>query len=170
MKAKILVAEVPFAASLIDVLGDILRDEAVCEEHDCSCFAPKSRVERKPIFEAPRFSEPTTTCGCRHTPINGWGIAGKPADENKVFGACFKIDEPSIESYAFGDEWKFESDKEAFDRFVDAGEDCVARGLARPEGVTEHRVQAIRKRIQDGPAFPHETGGRELIGESHIWR
>lgn len=165
MKAKILVAEVPFAASLIDVLDDILRDEAVCEEHDCSCFTPKSRVERKPIFEAPTFSEPTTTCGCRHTPINGWGIAGKPADENKVFGACYKIDEPCIESYAFGDEWKFESDKEAFDRFVDAGEDCMARGMGKKTDAPIHKVNAIRKRIEDGPVF-----GVDLIGESHIWR
>lgn len=173
MKAKILVAEVPFAASLIDVLNDVLNDEAVCEARKCRdfnsrpTFTSTTRVSR---FEAPSFSAPTTTCSCRTAPRPEWGIAGEPADEDKVFGACYKIDEPRIESYAFGDEWKFESDKEAFDRFVDAGEDCVARGLVRPEGVTEHRVQAIRKRIQDGPAFPHETGGRELIGESHIWR
>ena len=160
MKAKILVAEVPFAASLIDVLDDILRDEAVCEEHDCSCFAPKSRVERKPIFEAPTFSEPTTTCGCRPTPRPEWGIAGEPADENKVFGACFKIDEPRQESYAH--RWQFESDHEAFDKFVSAGEDCVARGLAKKSDAPIHKVNAIRKRIEDGPVF-----GVDLIGESH---
>ena len=122
MKAKILVAEVPFAASLIDVLDDILRDEAVCEEHDCSCFAPKSRVEREPIFEAPTFSEPTTTCGCRPTPRPEWGIAGKPADENKVFGAAYEIDEPRQEDYSH--RWQFESDHEAFDKFVS----CVRPG------------------------------------------
>lgn len=153
MKAKILVAEVPFAASIIDVLNDVLNDEAVCEARKCRDF------NSRPTFTS------TTTCGCRPTPRPEWGIAGKPADENKVFGACYEIDEPSIESYAFGDEWKFESDKEAFDRFVDAGEDCIARGMGKKSNAPKHKVNAIRKRIEDGPVF-----GLDLVGESHIWR
>ena len=168
MKAKILVAEVPFAASLIDVLDDILRDEAVCEARKCRDFNSRPTFTSTPRvsrFEAPSFSAPTTTCSCRTAPRPEWGIAGKPADEDKVFGACFEIDEPSIESYAFGDEWKFESDKEAFDRFVDAGEDCIARGMGKKSNAPKHKVNAIRKRIEDGPVF-----GLDLVGESHIWR
>lgn len=165
MKAKILVAEVPFAASIIDVLNDVLNDEAVCEARKCRDFNSRpsftststTRVSR---FEAPSFSAPTTTCSCRTAPRPEWGIAGKPADENKVFGACYEIDEPCAEQYAH--RWQFESDHEAFDKFVSAGEDCIARGMGKKSNAPKHKVNAIRKRIEDGPVF-----GVDLIGESH---
>ena len=166
MKAKILVAEVPFAASIIDVLNDVLNDEAVCEARECDCFNPRptfTSTTRVSHFEAPSFSAPTTTCSCRHTPLNEWGIAGRPADENKVFGAGFEVDEPRQENYAH--RWQFESDHEAFDKFVSAGEDCIARGMGKKTNAPIHKVNAIRKRIEDGPVF-----GLDLVGESHIWR
>ena len=163
MKAKILVAEVPFAASIIDVLNDVLNDEAVCEARKCRdfnsrpSFTSTTRVSR---FEAPSFSAPITTCSCRTAPRPEWGIAGRPADENKVFGAAHEIDEPRQEDYSH--RWQFESDHEAFDKFVSAGEDCIARGMGKKSNAPIHKVNAIRKRIEDGPVF-----GVDLIGESH---
>ena len=170
MNAKILVAELPLGTSIFDVLNDILDAGCVTakrtKKNSCNCDCTTSR-----------FSTPTSTCDFKTRtrepmgePIGAWGIGGTPMDNSKRFGAAFHVDEPRIDDYEIGDEWKFASDKEAFDRFVDAGEDCAARGMLRPEGVTEHRVNAIRKRIIDGPAFPFETNGAELIGESRIWR
>ena len=161
MKAKILVAEVPFAASIIDVLNDVLNDEAVCEARKCRDF--NSRPTFTSTTRVSRFEAPTTTCGCRPAPLPEWGIAGESADENKIFGADFEIDEPRIESYAH--RWQFESDHEAFDKFVSAGEDCIARGMGKKSNAPKHKVNAIRKRIEDGPVF-----GLDLVGESHIWR
>ena len=158
MKAKILVAEVPFAASIIDVLNDVLNDEAVCEARKCRDF--NSRPTFTSTTRVSRFEAPTTTCGCRPAPLPEWGIAGESADENKIFGADFEIDEPRIESYAH--RWQFESDHEAFDKFVSAGEDCIARGMGKKSNAPKHKVNAIRKRIEDGPVF-----GLDLVGESH---
>ena len=164
MKAKILVVNLPFGDSVVDALNDIIDDieDARVEKHHDWCGCEEEFIPREPTRKP-------WDCSCTR-PLQPWGIAGKPADKNLRFGAGFNINEPTIDSYAIGDEWKFESDKESFDRFVEAGNDCVARGLAAPEGVTLHKCNAIRKRIQDGPAFPHEVGYNELIGESHIWR
>lgn len=49
------------------------------------------------------------------------------------FGAGFEIDEPRLEDYT--DRKKFEDDLAACNRFVEAGEDCVRRGLEKPEWV-----------------------------------
>lgn len=49
------------------------------------------------------------------------------------FGAGFEIDEPRPQDYT--DKKKFEDDLAAYDRFVEAGEDCVRRGLEKPEWV-----------------------------------
>ena len=94
--------------------------------------------------------------------INPWGVSGTPADENLKFGAAFEVDEPRSQDYT--SRWEFEDDHEAFDRFVEAGEDCVARGLARPEGVVAHKCNAIRKPIGCPPPM-----GLHLIGETDWW-
>ena len=135
----------------------------------------KDAIEEK--FEKPTPKKPCFCCDedededftPRHLrvnkPINGiqpWGVFGKEADENKRFGAEFAIDEPRCEDYDC--RWEFEDDHKAFDKFVEAGEDCVERGLARPEGVTAHRCEAIRQPLGCPPPF-----GKELIGETHWW-
>ena len=135
----------------------------------------KDAIEEK--FEKPMPKKPCFCCDedededftPRHLrvnkPINGiqpWGVFGKEADENKRFGAEFAIDEPRCEDYDC--RWEFEDDHNAFDRFVEAGEDCVERGLARPEGVTAHRCEAIRQPLGCPPPF-----GKELIGETQWW-
>ena len=49
------------------------------------------------------------------------------------FGAGFEIDEPRTQDYT--DKKKYEDDLAAYERFVEAGEDCVRRGLEKPEWV-----------------------------------
>ena len=137
----------------------------------------KDAIEEK--FEKPNFNKPCFCCDDEddkeedftpkhlrvNKPCNGvqpWGVFGKEADENLRFGASFDIDEPRCEDYDC--RWEFEDDHEAFDRFVEAGEDCVERGLARPEGVTAHKCNAIRKPLGCPPPM-----GVDLIGETHWW-
>lgn len=136
------------------------------EPKQCNCRASHSCcVDTEPCeeFVWERFSEPTTTfdkCCSKKQPLPEWGIAGRPANEALRFGAGFEIDEPRAEDY--DKRWQFESDHAAFDRFVDAGEDCVARGMEKKSDAPIHKVKAIRKRIEDGPVF-----GVDLIGETH---
>lgn len=119
------------------------------DEDEDEDFTPKNLRVKKP-------------CG----KTQPWGVRGKKADENLRFGAEFAIDEPMCEQYDC--RWEFEDDHEAYDRFVTAGEDCVARGLARPEGVISHRCNAIRKPIGCPPPMRDELPS-ELIGETHWW-
>jgi hypothetical protein len=152
MKAKILVVNLPFGDSVVDALNDIIDDIEDAREERCGCeeeFIPREPT-RKPW-----------DCSCTRQ-LQPWGIAGKPADKNLRFGADFRIDEPR--SSDFSSRAEFIDAHDAFDKFVTAGEDCVARGMAAPEGVTLHKCNAIRKRLEDGPVF-----GRDLIGETDWW-
>lgn len=160
MKAKILVTEVPFDETFIDFFNEIFDDDFLGLGTLSRPTPHKDRACCQSSTQPCCFSEPTTTCDCfREKPKKEWGIAGEPADENKRFGAEFAVDEPRARDYE--NRWKFESDHSAYDRFVEVGEDCAARGMLRPEGVETHRVNAIRKRIEDGPVF-----GLDLIGET----
>ena len=152
MKAKILVVNLPFGDSVVDALNDIIDDIEDAREERCGC--EEEFIPREPIHKP-------WDCSCTR-PLQPWGIAGKPADKNLTFGADFRIDEPKASNYS--KRWQFESDHAAYDRYVDAAEDCVARGLAAPDGVTLHKCNAIRKRLEDGPVF-----GRDLIGGTDWW-
>lgn len=141
----------------------------------------KDAVEDAFDFEVPSFKKPCLNGGFKEndfTPrrfklnkpcgnVQPWGVGGKKADENLRFGyQAPPIDEPRCEDYDC--RWEFEDDHEAYDRLVDAAEDCVARGMARPEGVIEHKCNAIRKPIGCPPPMRDELPS-ELIGESHWW-
>lgn len=92
-------------------------------------------------------------------PAPRWGVCGEPReDKNKVFGINVRVDEPRREDYA--SRWAFERDHAKFDRLVDAAEDCTWANKSNT--ATLHKVNAIRKRIQDGPVF-----GQNLVGETH---
>ena len=145
MKTKILVIEEQFNTSVLDLFVDFFAND-------------------QPNKVTPHCTERSaTTCSCRRSePLTEWGIAGQPADENKIFGAEFAVNEPKARDYRH--RWQFESDHAAYDKFVEAGEDCAARGMLRPDGVKAHRVNAIRKRIEDGPVFD-----LDLIGETDWW-
>lgn len=138
--AKFLVVDVPECTRVEDVLRDVARD-----------------IERK--------NRPTVHTTCRCETRREWRpeptFAPTPRGE-KRFGAEFAIDEPRWEDYSWDKKWQWKSDHDAYDNFVSAGNDCVARQMARPEGVVAHRCNAVRKRIEDGPAI-----GLDLIGETH---
>ena len=123
-----------------------------------------------------RFAKP---CGCGHPrdefgrfvrvarpvcptppPAPRWGVCEcEPReDKNKVFGINVRVDEPRAEDYA--SRWAFERDHAKFDRLVDAAEACTWANKSNTAPL--HKVNAIRKRIQDGPVF-----NRQLIGETH---
>jgi hypothetical protein len=162
MEAKIFVIGIPTFGDVAEKIGEALAQ--VFEKPVAPCCS-------KPV--APRWTPPTPcrpvprpACGCG-APAPEWGIAGTPACENKRFGAEFKITEPRCEDY--DKRWQFESDHAAFDKFVEAGEDCIARGLATPEDVITHRCGAIRKPVSCPPPMRNEVPGGELIGETHWW-
>jgi hypothetical protein len=93
-------------------------------------------------------------------PAPRWGVCEcEPReDKNKVFGINVRVDEPRAEDYA--SRWAFERDHAKFDRLVDAAEACTWPNKSNTAHL--HKVNAIRKRIQDGPVF-----GRDLVGETH---
>jgi len=104
---------------------------------------------------APRTARPVCP-----PPAPRWGVCEcEPReDKNKVFGINVRVDEPRAEDYA--SRWAFERDHAKFDRLVDAAEACTWANKSNTAPL--HKVNAIRKRIQDGPVFD-----RNLIGETH---
>lgn len=118
-------------------------------------------------FEPCQPTRRTQPCGCGRPirpvcppPAPRWGVCEcEPReDRNKVFGINVRVDEPRAEDYA--SRWAFERDHAKFDRLVDAAEACTWANKSNTAPL--HRVNAIRKRIQDGPVF-----NRQLIGETH---
>jgi hypothetical protein len=92
-------------------------------------------------------------------PSPRWGVCEcEPReDKNKVFGINVRVDEPKRSDYA--SRWAFERDHAKFDRLVDAAEACTWSNKSNTAPL--HKVNAIRKRIEDGPVF-----GRNLVGET----
>ena len=92
-------------------------------------------------------------------PAPRWGVCEcEPReDKNKVFGINVRVDEPTPEM--FNSRWAFENAHAKFDRLVDAAEACTWANKSNTAPL--HKVNAIRKRIQDGPVF-----GRNLCGET----
>lgn len=157
MEAKIFVIAFPTMETVVEKISSLFED--AFEPKRTKCCEKSNRINKDLTPCKFKVNKP---CGN----VQPWGVCGTPADENLKFGAEFAVDEPRCEDY--DKRWQFESDHAAFDRFVEAGEDCVARGLARPEGVTAHRCNAIRKRLNEAPPMRDELPS-ELIGETHWW-
>lgn len=157
-KINVFIVALPTFDSVVDKIKDAIEDAFDFEppkfKMPC-CFEDEfNKVDFTP--KSLKINEP---CGN----VQPWGIGGKKADENLRFGyQAPPIDEPRCEDYDC--RWEFEDDHEAFDKLVDAAEDCVARGLARPDGVVEHKCNAIRKSIGCPPPM-----NLPLIGETHWW-
>jgi hypothetical protein len=164
MEAKIFVIGFPSMKGLMEEITSLIEEAfdkpkiKKCEHKSECCFKKKPQTFERdltpPRFKNHSFMPPA--------PIPQWGISGKPADENLRFGAEFAIDEPRRSDYDNRED--FEYDHQLFDEFVSAGEDCVERGLARPEGVTAHRCNAVRKKLNEAPPM-----NLDLIGETDWW-
>ena len=164
MEAKIFVIAFPTLKSVAEEIGSLIEeafDKPTFKEHECKSepCKPKCCHSQERDFTPPRFKNHSFM---PPAPIPQWGITGKPADENLRFGAEFAIDEPRRSDYDNRED--FEYDHMLFDEFVSAGEDCVERGLARPEGVAAHRCNAIRKKLNEAPPM-----NLDLIGETDWW-
>jgi hypothetical protein len=127
------------------------------------------------IGVAPKPTRFTQPCGCGRParpirvarpvcptppPAPRWGVCEcEPReDKNKVFGINVgRIDEPR--RCDFNSQWAFERAHAKFDRLVDAVEAVDWQNKSNTAPL--HRVNAIRKRIQDGPVF-----GLNLVGET----
>ena len=170
MRTKIFIIE--DAGDLIDALTSMI-DRAEkpcnCRNKPCSHFIDDWDDEddedewAEPLFHKKKDD----VCRCNfppreEAPLPEWGIAGTPADPNMRFGAAFEIDEPRAQDYEH--RWQFESDHAAYDRFVEAGEDCVARNMEKKGDAPIHKCQAVRRRLEDGPVI-----NLSLIGETDWW-
>lgn len=118
----------------------------------CGCGQPRDEFGR---FAA-RVARPVCPTP---PPAPRWGVCEcEPReDKNKVFGINVRVDEPKRSWY--NSQWAFERDHAKFDRLVDAAEACTWANKSNTAPL--HKVNAIRKRIEDGPVF-----GRNLCGET----
>lgn len=163
MGAKIFVIGVPSMRTLMDDITNAIED-ALCRHKEVpkkSCEKVKrccEKVNTRYDLTPNRFK----CCEFGPAPIPQWGIGGRPKDDNLRFGAGFEIDEPRRSDYL--SRHKFLEDHKAFDRFVEAGEDCVARGLEKPSHARAIKCKAERRRLEDGPPM-----NLDLIGESDFW-
>lgn len=66
------------------------------------------------------------------------------------FGAGFEIDEPRPEDYM--DNKAFEDDLAAYKRFVEAGEECVRRGLEKPDWADSIKIDNGSSNTDDEPS------------------
>ena len=137
-------------AALFAALAELLLDEDEPEmfgrpEPICHCHEPRRMRPMKDM-----------------EPRAPWGVCDCPPreDKNKVFGLHVEVDEPRREDY-----WsrrEFERDHAKFDRLVDAAEACDWDNKSNT--APKHRVNAIRRRLEDGPVM-----GVNLIGETQWW-
>lgn len=79
-------------------------------------------------------------------------------DKNKVFGLSVRVDEPRREQ--FYSNARFLDARRKWDNLVDAVEAIDWQNKSNTAPL--HKVNCIRRRIEDGPVF-----NRQLIGETH---
>ena len=157
-KINVFVVAFPSMEDVVNKIKDAIED--VFEKPKAKCCDYDDEEDDVPEdLTPPRFRNHSFM---PPAPIPQWGIGGKPADENLRFGYGLEVDEPRRSDYDNRED--FEYDHQLYDEFVSAGEDCVERGLARPEGVTAHRCNAIRKKLNEAPPM-----GINLIGETDWW-
>ena len=153
MEAKIFVIAFPTMETVVEKISSLFED--AFEPKRTKCCEKSNRINKDLTPCKFKVNKP---CGN----VQPWGVGGAPADENLRFGYGLEVDEPRCEDY--DKRWQFESDHAAFDRFVEAGEDCIARGLDRKSNAPITKCNAIRKPLGCPPPM-----NKELIGETHWW-
>lgn len=159
MTTKIFVIALPTMSSVVEKITDALDTAFNAESKSCKCCKLKRYEKKREDLTPPHFKVKNEF---GNAPLPPWGIGGKEADENLRFGAGFEIDEPRCEDYSR--RWEFESDHAAYDRFVEAGEDCVARGLEKKSDAPITKCKAVRKKLNEAPPM-----NLNLLGETHWW-
>ena len=151
-KLNVFIVALPTFDSVVDRIKDAI-EEKFEKPKPCSCFGKWFNEARDFTPKSLKVDEP---CGN----VQPWGVGGTPANENLRFGyqgPC--IDEPMRSDYDC--RWEFEDDHKAFDNYVTAAEDCIARGLEKKSNAPIHRCEAIRKRLNEAPPM-----NLPLIGET----
>lgn len=131
------------------------------------------------IGVAPKPTRIAKPCGCGHPrdefgrfvrvarpvcptppPAPRWGVCEcEPReDKNKVFGLSVRVDEPRREQFCSNA--RFLDARRKWDNLVDAVEAVDWQNKSNTAPL--HKVNCIRRRIEDGPVF-----NRQLIGETH---
>lgn len=162
MDAKIFVVCLPSMRTIAeDVVKRLEKAFSPPVTKPCCFDDDDDDFEEEEEFTVPKFNK---RCEGMAKP---WGIGGKKSDENLRFGYGLQVDEPRVQDY--DSRFEFESDHRAYDRFVEAGEDCVARGMEKKGNQPIHKCNAIRKPLGCPPPMRDEIPGGELIGETQWW-
>ena len=170
MDTKIFVIEIPKFSSILDKIGDLVGDVLPKVKENvsgCGARCPylhdiEEDIDNDDDEDLDKNEDFNFTPSGIPMPQAPWDVAGKPQDPNIRFGAGFEIDEPRSSDY--NHRWQFEDDHAAFDRFVDAGTECVERGLEKKSNAPIHKCNAIRQRVDEVPPM-----GVDLIGETDWW-
>ena len=147
------------AGLLAEIAADENFDAKPCKPKRKPCCGGNHLTQ--PRDEFGRFTRRSVRNECTRPtaqPIPRWGVCGEPKeDKNKVFGVNIRVDEPKRSDYS--SRWAFERDHAKFDNLVDAAEACTWANKSNTAPL--HKVNCIRRRIEDGPVF-----GLNLVGET----
>ena len=132
--------------------GVCVGEKSTRRTQPCGCGRPLARDEFGRFTG--RTSRPCPP------PAPRWGVCEcEPReDKTKVFGLSVRVDEPRREQFCSNA--RFLDARRKWDNLVDAVEAVDWQNKSNTAPL--HKVNAIRKRIQDGPVFD-----RNLIGETH---
>ena len=121
----------------------------------CGCGRPLARDAQGRFVG--RFARPVCPTP---PPAPRWGVCEcEPReDKNKVFGLSVRVDEPRREQFCSNA--RFLDARRKWDNLVDAVEAVDWQNKSNTAPL--HKVNCIRRRIEDGPVF-----NRQLIGETN---
>jgi hypothetical protein len=121
----------------------------------CGCGRPLARDAQGRFIG--RFARPVCPTP---PPAPRWGVCEcEPReDKNKVFGLSVRVDEPRREQFCSNA--RFLDARRKWDNLVDAVEAVDWQNKSNTAPL--HKVNCIRRRIEDGPVF-----NRQLIGETN---
>ena len=148
------------AGLLAEIAADENFDAKPCKPKRKPCCGGNHLTQ--PRDEFGRFTRRSVRNECTRPtaqPLPRWGVCGEPKeDKNKVFGLSVRVDEPRREQFCSNS--RFLDARRKWDNLVDAVEAVDWENKSNTAPL--HKVNCIRRRIEDGPVF-----NRQLIGETH---